>query len=354
MVVLALVAGFVVDRFESRRVLIVGVAGQAVVAVPLALVGAPWATVALFAGLNGFSVFARPATAALVPVITGEDQAGRGYARLATGSTLGLIVGPVLGGLITGTLGGTTALLIDAASFAVLTAAAALVRTRRPPSGSRPPRTGRRGFGGGFGLLWGSPVLRVALAISAVAVGCAVVDNVAAPFRFINHLDASSTIYGAYLTIWGAGAFLGVQLLPRLPQSKTETALAAGNLLIGLGVAGIGLAPNVPVAFIAAGLGGIGNGLADVAQSTLVASHTPAEHRGRAFAALGAVIQTAIGIGTAAAAPLVSVLGANRAMIGAGALAAIVATAGIMVATRRERPSKGPALQDRGVLGATQ
>ena len=336
-VLMAPVAGFVVDHVEIRRVLILGLAGQAVIAVPLALVGTAWTTVALFACLDGFSVFVRPATAALVPVIAGEDQAARGYARLATGSSLGWMIGPVLGGLVSGTLGVTTALLIDAGSFAVLTGAAGLVGTRRPPSRSRPTRTARRGSGGGFALLWRSPVLRIALAISAIAVGCAVVDNVAAPFRFISQLGASSTVYGAYVTLWGAGAFLGVQLLPRLPPSQTEAALAVGNLLVGLGIAGIGLAPDVPVAFAASVLGGIGNGLTNVAQSALVARHTPADHRGRAFAATSAVIQTAIATGTAAAAPLVTLLAANRAMVLAGALASVAATAGVAASIRHRR-----------------
>lgn len=64
-------------------------------------VGTPRVTVALFAGLYAFSAFVRPATAALVPVIAGEKQAARGYARLATGGSLGSIIGPVVGGLIT-------------------------------------------------------------------------------------------------------------------------------------------------------------------------------------------------------------------------------------------------------------
>ena len=344
---LAPLAGRVVDRVESHRVLIMGLAGQALVAVPLAFVGPPWATVTLFAALYACSVFVRPATSALVPVITGEDDAARGYARLATGTSLGWIVGPVLGGLITGTLGSTAALLMDAASFAVLTGSAALVRTRRPPSPSTTPRAGRRGSGGGMGLIWQSRTLRLALLISAIAVGCAVVDNVAAPYRFIDQLGASSATYGAYLTLWGVGAFLGVQLLPRLPQAQVEAALAAGNLLIGAGIAGIGLAPTVPLAFLASVVGGVGNGLANVALNALIARHTPSTHRGRAFASAGAVVQAAVGVGTVAAAPLVTGLGANHAMTLAGGLAAAVAAVGVTVAVgrRRDGPPAGATAQ---------
>ena len=52
----------------------------------------------------------------------------------------------------------------------------------------------------------------------------------------------------------------------------------------------IGLAPNVQLAFSASALGGIGNGLGNVAQSALVARHSPSEYRGRTFAASMAII----------------------------------------------------------------
>jgi len=309
----------------------------------LALVSSPGATVGLFTGLYALSVFVRPATSALVPAIIGENDSARGYSRLATGASLGAVLGPAAGGLITGTLGVTPALLVDAASFAVLAAAAGLVRARRHPSSAVERRSGWRGMGGGFEVVWRSPVLRVALVTSAIAVGCAVVDNVAAPFRFIDQLGASSTQYGLYLTIWSAGALIGVQMLPRLPEHHTQAALASGNLLIGVGIAGIGLAPTVPLAFVAAALGGTGNGLANVAESALVARHSPAEYRGRTFAAAGAVVQTALGVGTAAGAPLVTFLAANGAMILAGSLAAVAATGALAVAIKRQAVGPLPA-----------
>ncbi len=334
-VALAPLAGRVVDHVESRQVLLAALAGQAVVAVPLALLSSPWATVALFAVLSGFAVFAGPARSSLVPVITGEDEARRGYSRVATGTSTGYIIGPIVGGVLTATLGVTVALLIDAGSFVVLTVAVWLMRVRRPPADAPDAHAERRG---GFAIIRRSKVLSLALVISAVAISCAVVDNVAAPYRFVNQLGGSSTVYGAYLTLWGAGAFVGTQVLPRLPKGRTETALAAGNLLIGAGTAGIGLAATVPVAFVASVVGGFGNGLANVSESALIAAHTPASHRGRVFASAGAIMQVAIGAGTVAAAPLVAVLGANHAMILGGALATVVAAFGVAVSLRRTDP----------------
>ncbi len=346
-ILLASVAGLVVDRFDSHRVLVIGLIGQGVLAVPLALISSPVATIVLFTGLNAVATFVRPATSTLVPVITGPDDAARGYSRIATGSSFGWILGPAAGGLLTGSLGSRTTLLLDALTFAVLAASASLLRARRPPVAA-PPGLDDQFRRGGFALLWHSPVLRTALLVSAIGTACAVVDNVAAPFRFVDQLGASSTEYGLYLTIWGAGALLGVQVMARRRGRGLVLALAGGNLLIGLAIAGIGAAPTLVLAFVASAVGGIGNGMINVAQNALVAAHTPAAAHGRAFSAASATSQTAIGVGTAAGSPLVSLLGANVAMIGAGALSAVTATGGLAQALYRGSRRRAPEL-DPGV-----
>ena len=296
---------------------------------PLAVVASPVATVGLFAVLNALATLVRPATSALVPAVVGAGNTARGYSRLATGASLGWIIGPAVGGLLTGTAGPTAALLLDAATFAVLAAATGFVRTRRRPT-TRAPDAAANTPGGGLGLLWQAPLLRTALLVSAVATGCAVVDNVAAPFRFISQLGTTDLGYGSYLAIWGIGSLAGVQLLPRISARRQPTALAIGNLLTGLGIVGIGLAPSLALALGASLIGGFGNGIVGVTENALIANHTAADQHGRAFAAAAAVMQTAIGGGTAVAAPLIANLGAGNAMASAGTLAAFAALSGLL------------------------
>ncbi len=332
-VVLAPIVGRVVDRFETRSLLLVALVGQAALAVPLALASAPLPTVLLFAALNALTALIRPATSALVPAVTGSERTARGYSLIATGVSLGWIAGPAAGGLLTATLGTRSAVLLDAATFALLALACAGLRARRRPCGRR-GRASASTQPSGFLLLRADPVLRVALSVSALAVACAVLDNVAAPFRFIDQLGATSTGYGLYLTVWGAGALLGAQILPLLGRGA-EAALAAGNALSGVGIAGIGFAPTVSFALVAAGAGGIGNGLSNVAQNTLISSRTSPGQEGRAFAAAGALIQLAIGAGTTAGAPLVRLLHADGAMLAAGGLTVVPALVALPLALHR-------------------
>lgn len=335
---LSSVIGRVVDRFETRRVLLLALVGQTHLAVLLAFAGPPSAILAVFAGLATLNALVRPATSALLPVITGTDKANHGYSWLATGYGLGLIAGSAAGGILTSVVGTRATLLSNAATFAVLTLACSALRTRRHPSQDAGGQAaGRRA---GFALLRTDRVLRLAVAISAIAIACAVVDNVAAPFRFINQLGAGSGGYGTYMALWAASALLGSQVPRRIGPDRQQHAVGWGNLLAGLGIIGIGLAPNFLAALIAAVVGGVGNGLANVAQNTLISHRTPAASRGQTFAATGAVFQAAIGIGTAAGAALVKLLEANGAFIGSGTVTAAFALTALIIIFRlgREKP----------------
>jgi MFS family permease len=336
-VLLAPVVGHLVDRFETRRVLLVAVVGQALAAIALALVSGPVPTIAMFLVVGICNAAVRPATNALVPAVSGEDHATHGYARVALGQNLGWIAGPAAGGALTGAFGARTALLVDAGTFVAMAIACFLIHARRPPHalGDGEADSSRGQARLGFRVLWEDRVLRVVLLVSAISVACAVLDNVAAPFRFVDQLGTTSTGYGIYLTLWGVGALAGSQLPPRIPESYERFVPAAGNLLCGLGIAGIGVAPTVALAFLASAAGGIGNGLANVSQNALVGSRVPEHQRGRAFAANGAVMQAGQGTGTAAAGPIVALLGAGVAMAVAGGLGALAAAAGV-IALRRD------------------
>lgn len=333
-VVLAGVSGRLVDRVDNRRLLVLALLGQALVVAPLAVVRTPWAIVALVLALAAVSTVVRPAVSAMVPVLAGEERATTGYAWVATGNGVGWIVGPALGGLLTAAFGVATALLADAGSFLVLAAAcAALSRTRgRRPSGEAEAAAPRRGMA----ILRRDLVLRWSVVVTAVVVMCAVIDNVAAPFRFVDELGSSSAEYGGYLALWGVGVLAGAQAGRRLRAASLPRVLALGNLCCGLGILGIGLAPGLAVAFVASAFGGIGNGLENVALSALVAGRVVPEERGRVFAAVAAVVQAGTGVGTVTGAPVVAVLGAGSAMAAAGATAAAVALLALAVLSRRE------------------
>jgi MFS family permease len=332
MILLAGVIGMLVDRTETRRVVLYAVAGQAVLAIPLALVRAPGLIVLLFFLLGTCNAAVRPATNALIPAIAGEAAATRGFARIALGQSFGFVIGPALGGVLTGAFGATTALLIDAGTFVVLALLCLGVRTRRVPAAvaaevQEDRRTARRA---GWAALWDDRVLRVVFAVTAITTASSVVDNVAAPFRFIDQLGTTATGYGVYLTLWGAGIMVGSQLAPRLPARALRFVPAWGQVLLCLGIAGIGAAPGLLVAYVSSAAGGIGSGMANVANNALVSERVPDATRGRAFAASSGVFQGAFAVGSAAGGPIVAILAAGNAMIACGLVGAASAAAGLV------------------------
>jgi MFS family permease len=142
-VILAPISGWIVDRFETRRVLIIVSLAQATVAGSLALALDSTAVILVLAAAlgAGFSV-AQPAEFALVPVIARgrELTAVNGY--IETARYAGITAGPVLGGVLSGAGGTEIALAVNGASFIV-------VRWRPPrcrlAGGPRPATRPRRG-----------------------------------------------------------------------------------------------------------------------------------------------------------------------------------------------------------------
>jgi predicted MFS family arabinose efflux permease len=132
--------------------------------------------------------------------------------------------------------------------------------------------------------------------------------------------------YGILLGAFGAGGVIGAVVLGRLPTgAHWRRALTAGLALVSLAIAGLGIAPVLPVALALALAGGggmvVGEILADTALPRVLDDDVLARAYGLAFPASIAGIV----IGSLVAGPIVSALGASGALIVAGASVAVIA-----------------------------
>jgi len=91
---------------------------------------------ALFAALNGLQ---RPSLDALLPRLVAAEQMPAAMALRFLGATVGMIVGPALGGLLVAALGPAVTYSIDLATFAASLAALWLMRAAPPPPGADRP-----------------------------------------------------------------------------------------------------------------------------------------------------------------------------------------------------------------------
>ncbi|AKA09025.1 hypothetical protein SAZ_33955 [Streptomyces noursei ZPM] len=112
-----------VDRLESRRLMVIVTALQTLVAVGLATVNDVAVTIGFLILLGVGLALVSPALQLLVPQLGGHDQAASGYARLETFRTGGNVAGPTLAGVLVAQFDGRITLLVNAATFAVMTVA---------------------------------------------------------------------------------------------------------------------------------------------------------------------------------------------------------------------------------------
>ena len=272
----------------NRRLLIVALLFQGVAIASIApLMGQPAFVVALVLLSGCGRAVAQPCISALVPHIAGEEEATRGYAWLSTGRSLGSMAGVTGGALLAGIFGHPAALLIDGGTFVVYAAMLAFVRTERRPSGTHEARPSALA---GIRHVRRDPVLFASIVGLAFCVGAVIVINVADPafVRYVLHGD--EFVLGAMQACWMTGILVGNRLAARLETvSGVVHAIAVAAVTTGIGV----LIPATFPFVVAAGtgwvIGGVSNGVHNVALNAIVRMRTPEEMRGRAFAAVGSV-----------------------------------------------------------------
>ncbi|SER23638.1 MFS transporter [Sphingobium sp. YR768] len=283
--------GRLIDSRDAARVLVVVSALQAVVIAFIALY--PPSTLAGAALLSVLFTISSAATFALIPVLAGAlgMTLARANSFLEMVRSLGMLVGPVAGGVLVGWVGSRTALLADAASFGLLLLVVATSGLRRRPQ--RSENEGRTLFADYRPLLRNRRAMVATGALSLEVFATAIAD-VAFVFLVTVTLGRGSTIFGVLTALWAGGMLIGAALAERVIGRRIGLAafgaaafMGATMLLVGLGPIGVTV---VAIAFIA---GGGANSIHNVAVRTLLQSEcSPADH-GKVAAIYGAVTRTA-------------------------------------------------------------
>lgn len=300
LVALAPLAGRLADRVDSRTLLVGAGLFQAAICAALTYAGDPWLIIALVALLACGLAVTQPTLAALVPEMVGSEDLPRASALNQTASTLGVLVGPMLAGLLVGEFGARVPLLIDSASYLAIVAAGLLLRTRRggriwpagPPAADDappPPAVWRMRRDP---LIW-AMVGSVAATIAGVGA-----INVIELYFVRETLHAPATVYGVIISGWTAGVLPGTWLLARAAPRMRDDAALVQAMLVMLGCCCLMVLAGavVPAAEWLVPLwliGGVANGGVNVFSNLVVAHRVPPSLRGRAFATMGAAVQGA-------------------------------------------------------------
>lgn len=338
-VVVGPLAGPMVDRLETRRLLMVLTLAQVAAAAALALTTGYAATVLLVVALAALAAVVNPALLALVPALVGEERSSQGYAALETGRTTGSALGPVLAGVLVAAAGARSALLVDAATFLVLAGTLALlpVRRRAATGGGRPSWLGQ--VREGSSALRRDPALRAAVPALAAAVLFVTITNTAIVFYSAQALHAGDTGYGVLVTSQMLGQLFGASLIvPRLAERRLPRRLGLAGVVMGAALTGLAVFPALPSAVLLLFVSGLCNAVQNLTLRSLIRKRVPDERRGRVFATTSAVLNAANLAGTGLGGPLVSATSGSGAVLTSG-LGALAVSLAALPALRRASSS---------------
>lgn len=331
LVVFSPVAGIWADRLDSRRAITAAALVQAACATVLVFADSLVIVLVLLALLSSAESLVRPATGALVPLVVGDERVAGANGVTQTAFVLGNLIGPGLGGALTGAFGSRAPLALDAVTFVLVAVGMSFVRTRRRPA----PSTAAKlpAVSGWQVVRADSVLLPVVAALTALILMCGAV-NVADIFLMKDALRTSDAIYGVISACWMGGMVVGSSAAARLGRDQRSllVVLTTSVLIVAIGLSTAGAAPAWPVAAVAFVVGGVGNGGVTVASQTLFVQRTPEHVRGRVLGVVTASVNAALVLALFAGGALVAAVGPRATVVGCGLAAAAVglAFAGLM------------------------
>jgi MFS family permease len=315
----------VADRYPRRSVLLATNALRAVTMAAIAVavhadagIGAVYALAALLA-IVGPSY--KPAQAAMFPLLA-RTPSELSSANVAASMLLNLafLVGSVAGGVLLTVTSTATVLGGVAAMFAVSLIFLARITPDRRPRVEPDTRSEHETLAG-FRVVREHPEVRELVSLlSALTLVEGAIDALVV-VAALSFLDIGESGAGFLWAAWGAGAIWGGAVaLGLLSRNRLTLGLTAGSIALGGTIALTGIVSAAVLA--AATLAGAGGGyvLVEIAANTLLQRLAPDHVLARVFGVVETLYLVSVGLGAAAAALLVDLLGARGALVSVGSL----------------------------------
>ena len=246
--VLAVPSGALADIVDRRRLLLVAQGWMLLVAAALAAatyagLTTPWLLLTMTFLLGLGSALNAPAWQAMTPELVPRQEVPAAVALSGVSMNAARAVGPAVGGLVVAAAGPAAAFLLNAFSF--LGVLFVLVRWRRPREESALPAERLLGaMRAGVSYVRHSPALRAVLVRAAAYVVGASSLLALLPVLVKQDTGLGPAHYGILLACFGAGAVLGVLLLPALtPWLDADRTLTASTLVLAAATLGVAWLP---------------------------------------------------------------------------------------------------------------
>jgi predicted MFS family arabinose efflux permease len=322
--------GVVVDRVDTRKLLIATQTASALLAAALAvftLTGTVTLPVvyALALGLGVVTVFDSPARQSFVAELVDTDDIVNAQSLNSTINNLGRLVGPAIAGVLIVLTGVGITFVINAVSvLAVLISLLGMdVSKLRPRTrAARGPGQGRAGLR----YVWHDPVLRATVLLVAV------VSVFGQNFRVVFPILATDVFHGDANTYGWLTAALGVGAVVGALASAASTVVTPARMLwtaVAFAISNVAVAvtPNLVLALAAIVLLGVVNIQVNTLTRTILQLRSHTAMQGRVMAVHGIVFLGGTPIGGPLAGVICQLWGARAAMALAAAVCLLGAVA---------------------------
>jgi MFS family permease len=284
--VLGLAAGVIVDRFDTRRLLIVTQGTAMVLSAVLAVVtitgAATLPVVYALAALGGLIlVFDAPGRQTLTFQMVGSDELPNAVALNSGLFNASRVIGPAIAGVVIAAVGTGLCFVVNAASFLSVLVALRLMRTEELVPVEKRPDT-RIVAGIREGLAWAvhSRVARVVLAVVTVVSTVGFNFHVLVPLLASQTLDVDAATFGVLSSAFGLGALAGALATASFREASVR-AFVGGAIGFSIAMLGLALVDSVALALVLLFALGTCFALFTASANALVQLSSPPHLRGR-------------------------------------------------------------------------
>jgi predicted MFS family arabinose efflux permease len=311
------IAGSIADRFDRRRVVIIGnlvMIGPAVAIGVLVTLRAQ--TILWLLGLaavgGAAQAMTQPATSAIVPQIVPPDEIAQAIAGSSVIANVTRIVGPSLGALAINQLGLASAFYVNGLSFLGVVVAWLWVR----PTPSRAEHHESFGKQTREGLLYAKSNPQVLqLLLLAVVMSAVVFQSALLPVIASTVLHSGAGGFGLLQSAGGPGAILGAVVAGEIiTDRRRRVALVGGALLVGGGYALVAVSRSLWLTAGGVAVFGFSFFLVNAIGQTVLLTATPAQYRGRVMGLFSMVTVGGIPVAALVGGALGSWLGPTQAV----------------------------------------
>jgi MFS family permease len=312
MFVLTPLVGHVADRYDNRYILLICQLGEACAAAILAvgtIMGSvdPLIIYLIVALVGAGRAFEIPTMVAIIPALVPRPVVPSATAWFASSNQLGLIVGPVLGGLLYD-LGPGLVYGLAVAFWCIGASFIFLIHMENVPRASERPTV--QSLLGGFEFVWRDRVILGTISLDMCAVFLASVPALFPVFAR-DILETGPWGLGLMRAAPGVGAFAMSVVLARWPLT-----LPIGKVLFsvvsvfGLAIVVVSLSTHLILSLAALAVMGAADVVSVVIRFALVQLRTPPEMRGRVSAVNGMFTGTSNYLGEFRAGAVAAAIGA--------------------------------------------